>query len=54
MPGVFFIRSANTLNNQFHLVFLRNPGKLFFMRFTAYSYYWRFTYRTTQERGAGV
>lgn len=48
------IGRANDLDNQFHLAFSRKLAKLAFMQFMTYSYYWRFTYRLTVERGAGV
>jgi len=48
------IRPVNIPNNQFRLAFSPKPAKLSFMQFTNYSYYWRFTYRTTLERGASV
>jgi hypothetical protein len=45
MPGI----------NDFWLAFYAEPGKLPCMKFTAYSYWWRFTYRTyNRQRGAIV
>jgi hypothetical protein len=40
--------------NEFRLAIWREIGKLLFMKFTAYSYWWRFTYRSNRHRGAMV
>jgi hypothetical protein len=36
------------------VAFSAGPGTLASMKFTAYSYWWRFTYRTIRKRGAAV
>jgi hypothetical protein len=40
--------------DEFRLVIWRKIGTLLSMKFTAYSYWWRFTYRTNRQRGAIV
>ena len=42
------------LHNELNLAFYPGLSKLAAMNFAAYSYYWRFTYRTIRERGASV
>jgi len=39
---------------QFGVAFSTGPAKLAPMNFTAYSYWWRFTCRTSRKRGAAV
>src|SRR5260370_17546468 len=52
MPG---INDINDFINDFWLAFCSEPGKLPSMKFTAYSYWWRFTYRPyNRQRGAIV
>jgi len=46
--------SANGVHNELQLAFSAELSKLTAMNFAAYSYYWRFTYRTIRERGASV
>jgi hypothetical protein len=45
---------ANVGYKEFGVAFSPALSKLTTMDFVAYSYYWRFTYRTHRKRGAAV
>jgi hypothetical protein len=53
-PAYFPIPSINNRHNEFRVAFSTGPGRLALMNFKAYSYGWRFTYRTYRERVAAV
>jgi hypothetical protein len=47
-------RPLITAINELRLAFFRRLGRLARMKFAAYCYGWRFTYRTNHKRGAVV
>jgi hypothetical protein len=50
-PGVIFF---NANDKELDVAFPASFDRLAFMKFTAYSYWWRFTFRVNRQRGAIV